>query len=69
MLDVIVFLLFLPGCPADPAKIRRERDGNYCAPCTVGLLSTVSQKEPVGALVWDIPPVRVKAMSLLSVDS
>ena len=64
MLDVIVFLLFLPGSPAEPAKVRRDRDGNYFASCTVGLLSTVSQKEPVGALVWDICPVCIKGMSL-----
>lgn len=43
MLDVIVFLLFVPVCPAEPAKIGRK-ELEIILPYT--LSRPVSQKEP-----------------------
>ena len=49
MLDVIVFLLFVPVCPAEPAKIGRK-ELEIILPYTLSgyypIARPVSQKEP-----------------------
>lgn len=73
MPDVVVFLLFVPVCPAETVKIARKElevillyalSGYYL------IAEPVSRKEPAWALFWDIVCVqKKKAKNLLSINS
>lgn len=72
MLDMIVFLLFVPVCPAEPAKIGRkglEIILSYTLSGYYHIVRPVSQKVPARALFGDTEPIQIKGMGLLPINS